>query len=60
MKLVQKYRNLSELLKQNPAARNYFNALPEYVQDTIRQRGDAVCCTRDLQGYAENLLRGDD
>lgn len=60
MKLTQKYTNLSEMLKQNPAAKKYFNGLPDYVQETIRERGDNVCCTRDLEGYAENLLRGDD
>ena len=57
---MQKYANLTEMLQQNPAAKKYFNSLPDYVRETIRERGDAVRHIESLKDYAENLLRGDD
>lgn len=58
--MTRKYADLTEMLRQNPAAKKYFNSLPDYVQETICERGDAVCHTEALKDYAENLLRGDD
>ena len=60
MKLMRKYENLGDLLQQNPAARRFFDTLPDYVRETIEERGDNIRYDRDLRGYAEKLLRGDD
>lgn len=58
--MMQKYNDLRDLLGQNPAARRFFDTLPDYVQESIRERGDNIHFDRDLRGYAEKLLRGDD
>lgn len=58
--LHKKYENLRDLLEQNPEARHFFDTLPDYVRQSIRERGDNICFDRDLRGYAEKLLRGDD
>ena len=58
--LMNKYHNLNDLLQQNPAARRFFDSLPDYVRETIEERGDNIRYDRDLRGYAEKLLRGDD
>ena len=57
---MRKYENLGDLLQQNPAARRFFDTLPDYVRETIEERGDNIRYDRDLRGYAEKLLRGDD
>lgn len=58
--MVKKYKDLQEMLQENPAARRHYDSLPQYVRDSIAERGNAVRCRRDLEGYAEKLLRGDD
>lgn len=55
----KKYANLCELLLQNTSAQNFYKTLPDYVQITIKQRGDNVCTEEALHNYADNLLRGD-
>ena len=60
MTLMKKYDNLNDLLQQNPAARHFFDSMPDYVRETIEERGDNIRYERYLQGYAEKLLRGDD
>lgn len=57
---MKKYDNLNDLLQQNSAARHFFDSMPDYVRETIEERGDNIRYERDLQGYAEKLLRGDD
>lgn len=57
---MRKYENLRDLLEQNPAARHFFDSLPDYVRDSIEERGGNIRYDRDLRGYAEKLLRGDD
>lgn len=57
---MQKYENLNYLLQQNPAARRFFDGLPDYVRESIEERGNNIRYDRDLRGYAEKLLRGDD
>ena len=57
---MQKYKSLDDLLQQNPAARKFFDTLPDYVRETIEERGGNIHYDRDLRGYAEKLLRGDD
>ena len=60
IRMMRKYENLGDLLEQNPAARKFFDTLPDYVRETIEERGDNIRYDRDLRGYAEKLLRGDD
>ena len=56
----RKYPGLETLIHENAEARNYFDALPDYVQSSIAERGDNVNSLDSLRDYAENLLRGDD
>ncbi len=54
-----KYANLNALLKANPQARQYFDALPKYVQDQIDSRTMGINSLLSLQDYTESLTRGD-
>ena len=58
--MEQKYNDLSNLIAQDVQANRYFNSLPGYVKDSIKQRGSNVNTLGNLKDYAENLLRGDD
>ena len=58
--MAKKHSGLGSLIKQNSDAKNYFESLPDYVQESIAQRGDNVNSIESLRDYAENLLRGDD
>lgn len=53
------YRNLDQMLCDDPQAGALFDSLPDYVQDSIRQRGGNVRSLDELQAYADNLLQGD-
>ena len=55
-----KFPDLNALLQDDPQARQYFNSLPDYVQDQISSRPNGVNSFASLQDYAENLTRGDD
>lgn len=57
--MEEKYDGLYNLIEQNGSAENFFNSLPDYVQDMISQRASNICTETDLYSYAENLLRGD-
>lgn len=50
-----KYGGLTSLLEQDPACRRYFDSLPEYIQETVQERGNAICSSRDLRRYVNNL-----
>lgn len=50
---------LDELLTTNGAAQSYFNALPDYVQDMIKQRRQRIVNEDQLHRYAESLTAGD-
>ncbi len=54
-----KYENVHELFKSDPAAKHYFDSLPDYVQATILERANRVNSFDSLQDYAQNLTRGD-
>lgn len=54
-----KYPNLNVLLQNEPQAKQYFNALPDYVQSQITTRAWHVNSFDSLRDYAENLTRGD-
>lgn len=47
------------MLDQDEECRRFFTSLPDYVQETIEQRGNNVCSESALRRYADNLLRGD-
>lgn len=58
--MPKKYSGLNELISQSNEARNYYDSLPDYVRESIAERGDNVNSFESLRDYAENLLRGDD
>lgn len=55
-----KYPDMYALLQKEPKAKQYFDALPDYVRDQISTRAQNVNSFASLRDYAENLLRGDD
>ncbi|MGI6161936.1 MAG: hypothetical protein ACOYJD_07885 [Christensenellales bacterium] len=55
----KKYKGLNSLIKSEPEAAKYYAELPDYVKDSISERGDNVNSFESLKDYAENLLRGD-
>ena len=57
--MMQKYPTLAILMAREPAAKRYYDELPDYVREAIRSRGDGVNSFASLRDYAENLLRGD-
>lgn len=59
-KKSQKYNSLYSLIEHDAGANQYYNGLPDYVQDQISQRASSVNSLDSLKDYAENLLRGDD
>lgn len=50
---------LHALLNKSHDAKEFFNSLPDYVQDMIEQRSDSVQSMDELRRYADNLLSGD-
>ncbi len=54
-----KYPNLHALIQQESDARDYFNSLPQYVQEQISMKASGVNSFDSLKDFAENLLRGD-
>ena len=56
---IMKHSDLSDLLRQDPRAKEYFNTLPEYVQSQIQARPGGINSFASLQDYVENLTRGD-
>lgn len=52
-------KGLDELLATSENARQYFDSLPEYVQEMIAQRGNHVKSEDELRRYAENIVQGD-
>lgn len=57
---MAKYPDLHALLRQEPQAQQYFNALPDYIQSQISARPGGVNSFASPRDYADNLLRGDD
>lgn len=57
---MRKYNNLDTLISNDLTAKNYFNALPDYVKSQISTRSHNINSLDSLKDYAENLLRGDD
>ena len=48
-----------DLFDDSSEAKEYYNALPDYVRFQIGQRAQNVNSFESLRDYAENLLRGD-
>ena len=57
--MEQKYADLQSLIFHCAGARQYFASLPDYAQEMIQDRSQAICTEEDLRHYADNLLRGD-
>ncbi len=57
---MKKYPDIYTLLDSSQQAKQYFDSLPDYVQEHIQTRAESVQTFESLQDYAENLLRGDD
>lgn len=57
--MSKKYESLSQLLQADAKARAFYDRLPDYVRDQIRQRGDSVNSFESLSDYADNLTRGE-
>jgi len=55
-----RYSDLNALLRGDPAAKHYFDTLPDYAREQIQTRSGSVNSFASLKDYAENLLRGDD
>ncbi len=57
---MRKYPGLSRLLADDKEASDFFNKLPDYVKNGIRQRADNINSFASLKTYANNLTQGDD
>jgi len=56
---MRKYPSMYDLFQSEPAAKRYFDKLPDYVREQISTRAESVNSFESLRDYAENLLRGD-
>jgi hypothetical protein len=50
---------LRQLLSENPAAKSYYDGLPDYVHEMVEQRADNIHTPSELFRYTENILAGD-
>nr|WP_319489667.1 hypothetical protein [uncultured Caproiciproducens sp.] len=55
-----KYSSLYELIEEDSEAGEYFDNLPEYVQESISARDENINSFSSLRDYAENLMRDDE
>lgn len=56
----KKYSGLNQLIAEDPEAKRYYQNLPDFVRNQIRQREQNINSLDSLRDYAENLLRGED
>ena len=54
------YPDLNALLRSEPEAKRYYDALPDYVREQIGTWPAGIKSLASLKDYAENLTRGDD
>jgi hypothetical protein len=54
-----KYNDLNDLLSKNARAGKFFDTLPSYVQEMIRERGSNIQSEHEMRMYAENIVQGD-
>lgn len=57
--MQRKYNDLYSLIGQEKEAKEYFDALPEYVREAITRRPEGVNSFDSLRSYVDNLTRGD-
>ncbi len=57
--MEQKYSDMYALFRHDSQAKQYFQGLPDYVQEQISTRYQHVNSLASLKNYAENLTRGD-
>lgn len=55
-----KYPDLNAMLRSEPEAKRYYDALPDYVREQIGTRSAGVNSLSSLKDYAEDLTRGGD
>ena len=60
IEMQNKYPDLYSLLESDGEARQYFDALPDYVQECIRDRSGGVNSFESLCNAADKYTRGDD
>jgi hypothetical protein len=53
------YAGLNALLSADPQAQQYFDSLPGYVKEMMKDRVQNINSFESLRDYGENLLRGD-
>ncbi len=58
--MQKKYPDLFRLMEDDSEAKQYFDKLPDYLQDAISQRANGVNSYESLCHYAEKLTRQDD
>lgn len=58
--MQKKYHDLFSLMEDNSEAKQYFQSLPDYLQDAISQRANGVNSYESLCHYVEKLTRQDD
>ena len=51
---------LTDLLRNDTKAMEFYDKLPDYVQEAIAQRPEGVGSFESLRHYADNLTKGDD
>lgn len=56
--MEKQYLDLYSLFRHNPAAENYFENLPDSVQEQIRTRRQLINSLSDLQGFNNNIQNG--
>lgn len=49
--------NAKDCISNDPAMQQYFNTLPEFVQETIKQSSIQPQNKEELQKCAENLMK---
>lgn len=58
--MQSKYPDLYSLLESDGEARQYFDTLPEYVQECLRDRAGGVNSFESLCDAVDKYTRGDD
>lgn len=53
---VTEYQNTSDLLKNCQSAQSYFNTLPVYIQENIKQCGVEITNEAQLHQLAQHLV----
>lgn len=49
---------LDALLQKDARAKQYYSALPSYVQDLVSRGGERIQTQAELERYAGNILEG--